>query len=44
MEKKYETPELTIILFTEEDIITTSGEGQGFGASGDDWSDTPNWG
>ena len=41
MKKNFEKPELTIILFAEDDdIITTSGlMGQRFGAVGDEWED-----
>lgn len=37
--KKFEVPELKINLFTEEDIITSSGPGGLFGLNGDDWAD-----
>ena len=37
--KKFEAPELEIILFTDEDIIASSGPGGLFGLNGDDWTD-----
>ena len=37
--KKYEIPTLTIVLFEDEDIITSSGPGGLFGLNGDDWTD-----
>ena len=40
MEKKFELPEAIIIDFEDEDIITTSGPGRAFGATGDEWQDT----
>ncbi len=41
MEKKFERPEAIIVVFNEEDdIITTSGTGLRFGATGDEWQDT----
>ena len=40
MEKKFEKPELIIILFNEEDdIITTSGLGRAYGYNGDEYQD-----
>lgn len=40
MKKKFETPELTIIYFSAEDIIVTSNEGPGgdYGMGGDEGS------
>lgn len=38
MKKKFEIPELTIITFIDNDIITGSGE---FGDDNGDWYDTP---
>ncbi len=40
MKKKFETPELTIIYFSAEDIIVTStdGPGGGYGEGGDEGS------
>ena len=36
--KKFESPDLIIILFTQDDIITESGDfGEGPGQGGDDW-------
>ena len=36
--KKFESPDLIIILFTQDDIITESGDfGEGTSQSGDDW-------
>lgn len=40
MEKKFEKPELIIISFGEDDIVTTSGVGTRFGANGDEWDGT----
>ena len=37
--KKFEAPELEIIYFVDEDIITSSGPGGLFGLNGDDWTD-----
>ena len=37
--KKFEIPELTIIIFTNGDIITVSGLGRAFGQNGDDFRD-----
>lgn len=38
--KKFEAPELTIILFTDDDIITASGDLGGIpGLNGDDFDD-----
>ena len=39
MEKKFEKPELIIITFEVEDIITDSGLGMRYGANGDEWQD-----
>ena len=39
-EKKFERPLATIIMFEQEDIITTSGLGETYGANGDEWIDT----
>ena len=39
MEKKFNKPELTIVLFNSEDIIVTSNYGNGFGQKGDFWGD-----
>ena len=39
MEKKFEIPELVIILFTNEDIIISSGPGFPFGYNGDEYKD-----
>ena len=39
MEKKFNKPELTVVQFDKEDIITTSGYGRGFGQLGDFWGD-----
>lgn len=41
MEKKFENPELIIVLYNDDDVIATSfegGWGTGSGAGGDDWS------
>lgn len=35
--KRFEDPKLKIILFTNDDIITDSGEGDPYG-EGDDWN------
>ena len=39
MEKKFNKPELIVVQFDKEDIITTSGYGRGFGQTGDFWYD-----
>ena len=39
MKKEFEAPELTIILFGENDIIAESSFGQRYGANGDEWED-----
>ena len=39
MDKKFEKPELIIVLFSHDDIITDS-IGGGYGQPGDDGSDT----
>lgn len=39
MEKKFVVPELVIILFNNEDIITSSGPGNPFGYGGDEYKD-----
>ena len=40
MKKEFEAPELEIIIFADdEDIITSSAMGLGWGINGDDWSD-----
>ena len=39
MEKKFNKPELIVVQFDKEDIITTSGYGRGFGQAGDFWYD-----
>ena len=36
--KKFEIPELIIISFDKEDIITESGPGARFGVNGDEWN------
>lgn len=38
MKKTFETPELTIITFVQEDIIVTSGPG-GIGGNGEEGND-----
>lgn len=40
MEKKFNKPELIVVQFDKEDIITTSRYGRGFGQTGDFWYDT----
>ena len=35
--KKFENPEAIIIQFNDEDIIVTSGPGEGPGQPGDEW-------
>jgi len=39
MKKIFEAPELEIIYFNSEDIITESSFGERYGANGDDWED-----
>ena len=39
MEKKFIIPEAIIVELTNNDIVTSSGPGQAYGANGDEWQD-----
>ena len=39
MEKKFIIPKAFIIELANDDIVTTSGPGQLYGANGDEWQD-----
>ena len=39
MKKEFKAPELEIIYFNSDDIITESSFGERYGANGDDWED-----